>query len=305
MVLYYVVRISYSETSNLCPLQLGVELLGIAQYDQAVHHFKVACLIDPELIEARVNVGVAFAHAGQYEEGLAEFKKAFEIATVVSKKVEKLQDEHAKFERIIQMRDIFYHMADAYEGLSRFDKAVEFFGESSILCSEAEHYDHEDENTLSHIEERMAVVKEKKEQQESIDNHRGIARGKNCQLSCGCSLSCMKFNRTPVSIHWSCVLLIVSSYFADNEDGWKIIIVSAGAFASVFFHELSHALCYNLFHEGVEKVIVTFTGGVTIPVSLVLRKAIRGKDKERGSIFLKRLILKPSPNRKLSLWVHL
>ena len=29
--------------------------------------------------------------------------------------------------------------------------------------------------------------------------------------------------------------------------------------------QLAHSLCYNLFHEGVEKIIVTVTGGMTIP----------------------------------------
>ena len=33
-----------------------------------------------------MNVGVAYAHGGQYEKGLAEFKKAFDIATDIAER---------------------------------------------------------------------------------------------------------------------------------------------------------------------------------------------------------------------------
>ena len=67
-------------------------------------------------------------------------------------------------------------MADAYEGLTLFDKAMKCFLKTSELCAEAEKYDHEDKDLKSHIEERVAEVNLKEEakiDEEKVESEKG------------------------------------------------------------------------------------------------------------------------------------
>lgn len=98
-------------------LNKGVRAFGNSQYQQAVVHFKTAVELDPQLLDARLYLGTAYAQQFIPGADSPENKKVGEMAIATFEDV--LKQDPNNLTAIASVAQIFYNMKD-------FDKAKEY-----------------------------------------------------------------------------------------------------------------------------------------------------------------------------------
>jgi len=129
---------------------LGVKLLGIGTYDQAMRHFDRAIQIWPEYADAYLNRGLAEHAASHRAEALADFDRALSLDASLTRAYNArgqiylengdAQQTIRECSKSIQVRpsvDAYYQRGEAYEKLGEHQKAIADFDAAIAESREA------------------------------------------------------------------------------------------------------------------------------------------------------------------------
>jgi len=129
---------------------VGVKLLGIGTYDQAMRHFDRAIQIWPEYADAYLNRGLAEHAASHRAEALADFDRALSLDASLTRAYNArgqiylengdAQQTIRECSKSIQVRpsvDAYYQRGEAYEKLGEHQKAIADFDAAIAESREA------------------------------------------------------------------------------------------------------------------------------------------------------------------------
>jgi tetratricopeptide (TPR) repeat protein len=129
---------------------LGIKLLGVGTYDQAMRHFDRAIQIWPDSADAYLNRGLAEHSASHRVEALADFNRALGLDPSLTRAynarcqiyledgdVQKTIQDCSKSIQVSPTVDAFYQRGEAYEKLGEHQKAIADFDAAIAESREA------------------------------------------------------------------------------------------------------------------------------------------------------------------------
>jgi tetratricopeptide (TPR) repeat protein len=129
---------------------LGVKLLGIGTYDQAMRHFDRAIQIWPEYADAYLNRGLAEHASSHRAEALADFDRALYLDPSLTRAynargqiylengdIQKTIQDCSKSIQVNPTVDAYYQRGEAYEKLGEHQKAIADFDSAIAESREA------------------------------------------------------------------------------------------------------------------------------------------------------------------------